>query len=218
MGGSYRRRQRERPVHTGLVNTIRDAGGADKATAYCVYDASDPEATKALYAWLATIGPAGLVAMELFRAHKASSRAKEYRGRATRDAYAKKNWAIGNLCDILAEHAEGLGLTWGWGVDEKRPANTWVLYVDLPTGQVSFHAPYRMGGPLYDGQWDRIERVGEFRICAYIGSLHDGSTPERIDRPTLNVTIVASRPYTPAPDVVPTKVEVVGATQPELDL
>lgn len=172
--------RRVRAAHTGLVTTI-EAEGASKETAYGVYAASDGDATQALYRWLGGQGPRGLVAVELFRAHKASGRAKEYRGRSKGKAYDRKNWSLGRLCDILLAHADELGICWGWKNDPKTPYHCWVLYVDLPTGQVSFHAAYRMGGPIYHGEWDRAERVGEFRICAYIGAIHSGEPPQVVE-------------------------------------
>lgn len=120
-----------------------------------VFEGSDGEATKRLYARLQECGAAGVVAMNLFRACKASSRAKVYRGRGWKDrAYGKKNWSLGLLCEALEKDAHGLGIVWGWKVDPEQEFHKWVLYVELPTGQVSFHAEERLAGGDYGGEWD----------------------------------------------------------------
>lgn len=134
-----------------------------------VYAGSNGEATKALYHRLAPLGPAGHVAMNLFRAHKASSRAKVYRGRGYRGAaYDRKQWSIDNATAILGEHAVKLGIRWGWKVDPKQAYHRWVIYVDLPTGQVSFHTSERGIGPDYLGEWDGCRDQGPTRICQYV--------------------------------------------------
>jgi len=96
--------------------------------------------------------------VNLFRAQKCSTRAKVYRGglrgigsfRSL--AYQRKAWSMKNLCDCLAEHGSELGINFGWKRDPNTPlhdAPSWVLYVDLPQGQVSFHSPTRYAGPDY---------------------------------------------------------------------
>src|ERR1051326_7628212 len=110
-----------------------------------IYNGSDGAATKALYARLELLGPVGLVALNLFRAQKCSERAKVYRGGVPGRgsfkamAYERKQWSMGNLCKVLQEHAQGLQLRWGWKEDPGQEYYPWVLYVDLPSGQVSFH-------------------------------------------------------------------------------
>lgn len=47
--------------------------------------------------------------------------------------------ATDNLCKILTEHGAQLGLEWGWQNDAQQERHKWVIYVLLPTGQVSFH-------------------------------------------------------------------------------
>lgn len=125
-----------------------------------IFEGSDGDLTKRLYAELESIGPVGQVAMNLFRAQKASTRAKVYRGgnlrgRYSDQAYAKKQWSMDNLCAILSLHADGLGIVWGWGQDLKQTYHNQVLYVELPNGQVSFHTSERGQGPDYGGTWDR---------------------------------------------------------------
>lgn len=145
-----------------------------------VYHGSDGEATKALYAQLEALGPAGVVAVNLFRACKTSERAKKYRGGDKNgsyrsQAYATKEWSIGNLAKELVANAPALGLTWGWGIDEmlqrREDPHHHVLYVKLPTGQVSFHTSTRGDGPDYPGQWDGVRHASSDRICRWVFSL-----------------------------------------------
>jgi hypothetical protein len=126
----------------------------DIAAVLRVYQGSDGEATKALYAALEKLGPDGEIAANVFRAVKCSERAKVYRGgRATigqsykSKAYERKEWALNNLTKFLALHG---GFRWGWGIDKAMAPDDPhknVLYVDIPTGQVSFHSPVRLAGP-----------------------------------------------------------------------
>lgn len=137
-----------------------------------VYTGSDGEATKSLYAQLEALGPLGVIAMNVFRATKCSERAKAYRGGGHRSAaYERKQWSMDNLCEALTASAEGAGITWGWGVDEEQPFHRHVLYVDLPTGQVSFHTHERGSGPEYLGKWDGMRGHAADRICRWVGRL-----------------------------------------------
>ena len=143
-----------------------------------IYDGSDGEATKALYARLAAFGPAGELALNLFRAQKSSTRAKVYRGGVRGRgsyrsmAYDRKNWAMSNLCSILAQHASALGVTYGWQHDDHTDGYAWILYCDLPTGeQVSFHSPSRGAGPDYVGKWDGVLGVSADRIVRWCTQL-----------------------------------------------
>lgn len=136
-----------------------------------VYRGSNGDATKALYAELEKIGPAGIIAVNLFRAQKASERAKVYRRGFKGAAYEKKQWSMDNLASALGVHAPALGFIWGWGKDEKQPFHTHVLYVDLPTGQVSFHAADRGAGPDYPKLWDGMPGQSPDRICRWVGRL-----------------------------------------------
>lgn len=142
-----------------------------------VYAGSDGELTKRYYAFLGTLGPIGLVAMNLFRAQKCSARAKLYRGGNSQGrykdmAYERKNWSMKNLVEILTKHGEALGITWGWKRDPRQAFHSWVLYIDLPMGQVSFHAGGRLRGPDYAGDWDgqhsSCERILSF--CEMVAS------------------------------------------------
>jgi hypothetical protein len=125
-----------------------------------VYGGSDGKLTTRYYEELQARGPVGVIALNLFRAQKCSSRAKVYRGGIRGKgsykgmAYDRKNWSMGNLCTALAAHADALGIRWGWKPDGAQEYHSWVLYVDLPMGQVSFHAASRGTGPDYAGDWD----------------------------------------------------------------
>lgn len=137
-----------------------------------IYDGSDGQATGALYARLEQLGPAGAIAVNLFRAQKASARAKVYRGGGYRGkAYDKKQWSMDNVAAILEQHSQACGLRWGWGVDQLQDFHKIVLYVDLPTGQVSFHTAQRGAGPDYPAEWDRVREASAGRICSWISQL-----------------------------------------------
>lgn len=136
-----------------------------------VFDGSDGLKTRAYYADLEKRGPIGQAAVRLFRAQKTSTRAKLYRGRSYKSAaYDVKSWSMGELCRVLAEHGDSLGIAYGW----KRDPNTvfgeepsWVLYCDLASyGQVSFHSPSRGAGPDYPGTWDG-QHLSEHRILVF---------------------------------------------------
>ena len=147
-----------------------------------IYSGSDGTATGKLYAELEALGPMGMIAMNLLRATKASERAKVYRGGGyRRSAYDKKQWSMDNACRALLAH--GAQLRWGWGEDATQPVHRWVLYVDLPTGQISFHAGARGEGPDYGGEWDGQRGQGPDRITRWCAQLLDiGAAPARADR------------------------------------
>lgn len=145
---------------------------------YRIYQGSDGDATKRLYEELRKHGMIGALAVELFRAQKASERAKVYRGGIRGKgsfrgmAYDRKQWAMDNLCRQLVQSC-GL-YEWGWGVDEKQEYHRHVLYVDLPTGQVSFHTDARGAGPDYGKPWDGVLGQSADRICRWVGRVLDG--------------------------------------------
>jgi hypothetical protein len=147
--------------------TEADIARAAVATAKEVYGGSDGRLTVAYYRRLQSFGPIGLVAMNLFRAHKTSSRAKVYRGRRFRSAsYDVKNYSLEQLVVAL----QSATLTWGWQHDPATVNFEWVLYVDLPTGQCSFHSGVRLAGPEYLGRWD-CQRLSGERILAFCDEL-----------------------------------------------
>jgi|ERR1043166_4880468 hypothetical protein len=145
-----------------------------------IYAGSDGEKTKALYARLDQYGAPGKIATNLLRACKASERAKVYRGGDRRRgsfrglAYDKKEWSLNNLCDLLIARGDQAELRWGWKIDEAATFHRYVLYVDLPTGQVSFHAAIRGNGPDYPGEWDGQRGQSPTRICRFAADLLDG--------------------------------------------
>lgn len=140
------------------------------STALEVFVGSDGNKTQALYTHLQGLGPAGIVATNLFRACKASGRAKTYRGKYKGLAYDKKNWSLQNLCRILEEHGEALGIRHGWKIDPAQAKHRWVLYIDLPNGQCSFHSETRHTTRDYAGEWDQQSRSDQ-RIVAWTQSI-----------------------------------------------
>lgn len=153
---------------------------------YKIYEGSDGKATQALYDHLGTFGPVGIVAVNLFRASKCSARAKVYRGRGYRDAaYGRKEWSIKNLCQTLKENAEPLGIGYGWKIDPKQDLHKWVFYVDIPTGQVSFHTDRRGDGPDYAGDWDGALGLSAQRIVVWTQRIIGQAVPTE----TLGLTL-----------------------------
>lgn len=146
-------------------------------TVHEVYNGSNAADTRRLMRRLEGLGIIGKVAASLFRAQKASARAKKYKGGIDRGdyftsytslAYENKAKAIDALCRQLAENPECWD--WGWGRDKDAGFNMpeHVLYVDLPCiGQVSFHSTHRFVGPDYRGEWDGIRGVSADRIIAF---------------------------------------------------
>lgn len=169
--------RRRMPAHRQqecLQTELVEENSRDRASdALSVYRGSDAGRTRSYLCRLAKLGPLGRIAAELFRAQKASSRAKQYRGGLGRHgpryrdlSYERKDVAIGKLCEILVAQAQIAGIKWGWGEDADA-AYPDVLYVALPgIGQVSFHALHRHDGPDYPGEWDRTH-ASESRIVAF---------------------------------------------------
>lgn len=141
-----------------------------------IYNGSSGELTRELYRELEQRGPSGMIALNLFRAQKCSSRAKKYHGGipgkgSYKDmAYDRKQWSMSQLCTTLQTHAESLGIIWGWKIDPFQPYHNQVLYINLPTGQVSFHTNIRGSGPDYPGDWDG-EHLSAERIIEYVDAI-----------------------------------------------
>ncbi|MBX9579161.1 MAG: hypothetical protein K2X87_02545, partial [Gemmataceae bacterium] len=79
--------------------------------------------------------------------YAAANYRRSRRARAN-DYYAK--WRrLGEACRL----APAAGIAWGWRED---PADDipYVVYFELPTGQVSFHSTHRGEGPDFPGEWD----------------------------------------------------------------
>lgn len=148
---------------------------------YRIFNGSDGFETRELYAQLEALGPAGMVACNLFRAQKTSTRAKVYRGGGFRGkAYGRKQWSMDNLVALLTAHAEALGLRWGWQLDPDQARHCWVLYIDLPCGQVSFHTEYRGSGPDYAGAWDGMKGASPGRVCSFAVAVLSGAFPKEV--------------------------------------
>jgi hypothetical protein len=151
-----------------------------------VFAGSNGAMTRKYYSRLSLGGPIGEIAMNLFRAQKCSTRAKKYHGGIrgvgsfSNLSYDKKAWSLEELCRILGHHSEQFHIGYGWKLDASQPRATWVLYGDLPQGQVSFHSTARYAGPDYAGDWDH-QRASEMRILAFCDSVwenvgHAGGT------------------------------------------
>lgn len=141
-----------------------------------VYYGSNAANTRRLGTQLKSCGPMGELASLLFTAQKASSRAKCYRGiepacgRSFRDlSYERKQEALCQLAHLLDKHGTSLGIRWGWGKDDNPKMPDWVLYIDLPQGQVSFHSLIRFLGTNYEDNWDGHD-FSESRILEFCAS------------------------------------------------
>ena len=173
-----------------------------------VFHGSDGAITRRYYAELEQIGPIGVIAMNLFRAQKCSTRAKLYRGgiRGVGSyrgmAYDRKGWSLEKLCEALFEHNL---IRYGWKVDPLEDRNPWVLYVDLPEGQVSFHSPNRYAGPEYAGDWDGILGASADRILAFCDRVTHQPDPRQLvmtldrDREPILNQLGPPKPPEPAP-------------------
>lgn len=140
--------------------------------AAAVFAQSSGDLTKSYYAEMNTKGPLGELAVALFRAQKRSSAAKKYRrGKFTHAAYDVKNWSLGEICRVITTY--DLRFEWGWKRDPKTPGYEWVLYVDLPTGQCSFHSSQRLHDKNYPGEWDG-EGMSQPRILAFCDMVYLG--------------------------------------------
>lgn len=145
--------------------------GNESMTVRETYEGSDGKATTALYDRLTAFGTPGIIALNLFRAQKASERAKTYSRRYRGEAYQKKNWSLGLLVTALIEYAGMNRIVFGWKRDPNPPIGyPWVLYIDLPTGQVSFHAADRGVGPDYVGEWENVDTSAN-RIIGFVESV-----------------------------------------------
>jgi hypothetical protein len=163
--GRAQLRQRRRAEAVQRRNRVAEM------TAVGAYYGSDAADTRAFLIRLESAGPSGPLAVDLFRAQKASTRAKKYRGASKGRAYDRKGKALCRLCATLATTAD---VRWGWRPDPKQFYAPWVLYVDLPNGQVSFHSLDRGEGPDYPAEWDG-QHASEQRILDYCEQVLHGS-------------------------------------------
>lgn len=161
--------------------TEYDTARAAVATAREVFDGSDGKLTVAYYRRLSALGPIGVVAMNLFRAQKTSSRAKQYRGRQYRNAsYETKNYSLECLCAALLNMPDML---WGWKMDPNTPGYPWVLYCETSAGQVSFHSADRLKGPDFPLDWDG-DKLSTQRILSFCDRVASGATMLADERTT----------------------------------
>jgi len=136
------------------------------------YDGSDGALTRRLLKNLEDKELHGCIAAQMFRAQKASSRAKRYKGDYKGYAYDRKEQEIQKLCVLLAQQQDW---PWGWQRDETDSfAPEWLLYVDLPTGQVSWHCCQKLTGETYPGEWDRMPGTSEGRILRFCEAVLQG--------------------------------------------
>jgi len=162
--------------HSTCANTAQSSIPTTTNAAAKVYYGSDGGKTRSFCSTLEKTGRLGGIAAQLFRAQKASSRAKVYRGGvgkgfrlSYRDlAYDRKDKMIATLATML--DGGNCGMTWGWGRDDKNSVAPNVLYVDLPQGQVSFHCVQRHRGPDYPKSWDG-EEASERRILEFCNAV-----------------------------------------------
>lgn len=159
-------------------------------TASQVYSGSDGAETRRLLTALRKRGLVGDIAACLFTAQKSSERAKRYgysgfrgsRGRVSyRDlSYTRKGQALFALSQILKEMdskyaLQGGALLWGWRKHDQFGMPPYVLYVDLPTGQVSFHLHERYPGPEYPREWDGVRKASAGRIVQFCQNILEGN-------------------------------------------
>jgi len=70
-----------------------------------------------------------------------------------------------NSLEAAAEAALQCGIAAGWHENDDRESPIpYILYFDLPVGQVSFHSKAKCGLPEYSGEWDRVRDVSGQRI------------------------------------------------------
>lgn len=161
-----------------------------------VFEQQNGEVTKAWYADMNQRGLLGQLAVALFRAQKRSTAAKRYRrGSNRREAYEVKNWSLSEVCRILTAMDDKLAAPpWGWKRDEKTPGFEWLLYVELPAGQCSFHSRERLNGPNYKGEWDGLHASKE-HILAFCDSVA-GNPVEAVDTaPRKPAVVESSNPW-----------------------
>lgn len=163
---------KEREVREAAARVSALRGRLDR-----IYGGSSGDDTKELYQELVELGDVGIIAVNLFRACKTNERAKVYRGGGYRqESYSRKSWSLENLSKVLAAKADEIGLKWGWGRDDAQPRFPEVLYIELPTGQVSFHNPTRFEGPNFAGEWDGSREQASERILRWIADLQDAAS------------------------------------------
>src|SRR4051794_1159625 len=108
-----------------------------------IFAIGNGDSTLAYYLELQRRGPAGMLAINLFRARKCGAAGD-----------ARRVWSIRQLEGALLEHAGALGIAYGWKRDTRcvfGHRHEWVLHVDLPGGQIGFGTPLRGEGREHGG-------------------------------------------------------------------
>lgn len=119
------------------------------------FNSRDPAVTVSFQNSLLGRGVRGQLAFGVFRAQKRSTVAKGQRKRKfRREAYDGKQEALVYVDRLLTAN-DGLVDDWGWAKDSQQNYHDQVLYVDLPTGQCSFHSDHSSSAKAYGGKWDR---------------------------------------------------------------
>ena len=133
---------------------------------------------------LDSMGPMGQLASLLFKAEKARKQANSYSGEAPVSRRQYRDYSQDRLREMLIKtvclldaHAKAMGVDWGWRIDDKSDSPTWLLCIELPTGQVTYRLSGRCMGPEYElgseGDSRNSDRIT--RLCADVldGSLMD---------------------------------------------
>lgn len=115
-----------------------------------VFRKRDGNLTVSLCVELAKRGLLGAAAVCLYQAQYSSARAKTYRRSSKRVSYERKNIALMRMPRWLSR----ADIAYGWGYDATSKNYEHVLYVELATGQCSFHSSERGDGPEFSGKWD----------------------------------------------------------------
>ena len=182
IGGGYRLRPNDH------LEFVRKCGSKGANEARSCYDGSDRYETRRFYSELKPMGQIGLIAAELHKIQKSSSRAEKYQNEILRrdgtlsglsyrqTAYDRKHARLEILCEILS--ADSCGMRWGWKTDPNRDAPANVLCIDLPNGQISIHSKKRYEGPDYHGEWDK-SGASEERIVQFCQDVFDGGQDGR---------------------------------------
>lgn len=135
-----------------------------------VFKKRDGNATVALCVELSKRGLLGAAAVCLYQAQYSSARAKTYRRSSRSNSYERKNIALMRMPRWLSR----ADIAYGWGYDATSINFEHVLYVELATGQCSFHSSERGDGPEFRGRWnpevDSMTSV--FRFCDQVLSLN----------------------------------------------
>jgi hypothetical protein len=148
---------------------------------------------------LTACGPLGQVAAELVRIQKAGTQAGVYRGTAASGnsfrelALRRKREHLLKLVGLLGSMRPAP--SWGWANDPLQPQARWVLCLDLPTGQVSFHSSERFEGPDYTRRRESDVSPREHRILAFCDALLSGTLPA--------AAVPAAGTYGPGPSAGP---------------